>query len=114
MSNHYIDNVAAEASVRGRRWCFTLNNPGEFRPNPENMRNLRDWKMEVRKSRWCQDKYPDAFWKTSDKWWCGYASQVETKGGKVEFVAEKIVYEASQLETKEFDNINFEILIIGF
>lgn len=71
------------------------------------------------KSKWCMDKYPDAYWKQRSQWWDGYLGQkvvvidefygwlpfdlllricdryplmVESKGGQVQFVADTVIF----------------------
>lgn len=95
--------------------------------------NPRLWDMDIiviygptgtGKSHYCQEKYPDAYWKQTGKWWDNYEGEetvvidefygwiqwsvllrlcdkykmmVETKGGQVQFVSKRIIFTTNTL-----------------
>jgi len=92
----------------------------------------RSWKTKVvviwgstgiGKSRWCQQTFPEAYWKPKGKWWNGYAGQetvvmddfygwleidcllrvcdrypliIEKKGSVVQFLAKRIIFTSNR------------------
>lgn len=104
----------------------------------------RDFKTEViviqgptgtGKSKYCQDEFPEAYWKTRDNWWDGYQQQdvviidefygwlqfdlllrlcdrypldVEVKGGKVNFSSKKIVFTTNKIPIQWYTKCYFK------
>lgn len=90
------------------------------------------------KSRWCMDNYPDAYWKQRSNWWDGYFQHttviidefygwmpfdlllrvcdrypllVETKGGQMQFVANRIVITSNHAPSTWYKSVYFPAFI---
>jgi len=85
---------------------------------------------ETGKSKYCNELYPDAYWKPNNKWWCGYARHetviidefyawlpydtllrladrypllLETKGGQTQFVAKRMYITSNKWPDQWYD-----------
>jgi len=108
----------------------------------------RDHEMEIiviqgpagtGKSRFCRETYPEAYWKSNDKWWENYQGQetvimddfygnwmkyndllrlcdrypmdVEIKGGKVAFISKRIIFTTNIHPSKWYSKVYFTAFI---
>jgi len=107
----------------------------------------RNWEMDIEvifgptgtgKSKYCNDAFPDCYWKQRGKWWDNYAHQevvcldefygwlqwdvllrlcdrypllVETKGGQVQFASKKIVFTSNTEPSRWYKDMYFEAFI---
>jgi len=90
------------------------------------------------KSKWCKDKYPDAYWKQRSQWWCNYENHetvvvdefygwlpfdlvlrlcdrypllVESKGGQIQFTAKRIIFTSNRDPRMWWKNVYFKSFI---
>lgn len=106
-------------------WCRSYRALAQYRLM---MVTPRNWEMDVTviygptgtgKSRYCNEEYPECYWKQRGKWWDNYAHQdtvvldefygwlqwdvllrlcdrypllIETKGGQIQFASKKIIF----------------------
>ena len=90
------------------------------------------------KSRWCMDNYPDAYWKQRSNWWDGYFKHktviidefygwmpfdlllrvcdrypllVETKGGQMQFIANKIIITTNHPPSSWYKSVYFPAFV---
>jgi len=104
----------------------------------------RNWEMEVvvvygptgtGKSRWCNDSFPNCYWKQRGKWWDNYSHQeavcldefygwlqwdvllrlcdrypllVETKGGQIQFSSKIITFTSNTEPCKWYKDVYFD------
>lgn len=107
----------------------------------------RNWEMEVvviygptgtGKSKYCNDSFPNCYWKQRGKWWDNYAQQdavcldefygwlqwdvllrladrypllVETKGGQVQFSSKQLIFTSNTEPSKWYKEVYFDAFV---
>lgn len=135
-----IDQGATESTIADEHFAVWCRNFRAFERYKRIKTTNRTWNTDVTmligppgcgKSKYCIDKYPDAYWKQRSEWWDGYDGNdsvvlddfygwipfdtllrvmdrypllVETKGGQTNFLAKSICITSNKWPTKWYKN----------
>lgn len=142
-----IQNNATDQTISNEyfmEWCRYRGAFKEYRLLNTQQRDFKTFVTVIQgptgtgKSKYCNDNYPNAYWKGRDQWWCGYNGQettiideyygwlpydfilrlcdrypidVEVKGGKITFTSKNIIFTTNKLPEKWYTNVYFPAFV---